>query len=146
MKKKNFTTLFFLSILLISCSNDGDNKIIREKPNLIKKWNLEKWTLNNDNQVLTTCNKQNYIEFKTDGHFERKSFYQNASICELEVNDSGTYIYDLTAQKITLNFTDPDEGAQTEILNKVIVTSTTFKYSWDEDGNGIDEHTLEFKE
>lgn len=64
--------------------------------------------------------------------------------CILEGNDNGTYTYNSSNQKVTLNFSDTTNGAQTEILNNVEFTTTKLNYTWDEDGNGTDEHYLEY--
>lgn len=147
MKKKNIVALIILSVsFLSSCTSNDDNPLTPiEQPNLVSKWNLDKWALDNTNQTLTTCDRQGYIQFNTNGTFERKNYFLNGSNCELEGADNGTYIYNSTTSKITLTFTDPIEGSQTEILNNISLTTTTLAYSWDEDENGADEHKLEFK-
>lgn len=146
MKKLIIAFTFILSFsIFLSCSNDDDNTTPTEQPNLINKWNLDKWIYNNVNQTLSTCEKQGYIQFNSNGTFERKDYYLNGTVCELEGTDNGTYTYNSTTNKITLNFTDPVVGAQIETLNNIQLTTTTLKYSWDEDENGTDEHNLEFK-
>jgi hypothetical protein len=143
MKTKIFTVLSIL--LIFSCSsNDTSTPTPTEQSNLVNKWNLDRWLLNEVNQTLSTCAKQKYIQFNSNGTFERKDYYLSGSSCLLEGFDSGTYSYSVATSKITLNFTDPVDGAQIEKLNNVSITSTTLKYSWDENGDGIDEHNLEF--
>ena len=144
MKKLIF--LLGITITLLQSCSSGDstnNNAPTDQSNLLYKWNLNKWLLNDVNQTLSTCDKQKYIQFNSDGTFERKDFYLSGSSCLLEGFDSGTYSYNVATSKITLNFTDPVEGAQVEKLNNVIITSTTLKYSWDENGDGIDDHNLE---
>jgi hypothetical protein len=111
---------------------------------LEKKWVIDKWGFNAIDQSLTTCDKQGYIQFNSDGTFERKDYYFDGSSCILEGFDIGIYTYDKTLGNITLNFNDPVEGAQIEILNNIIITETSLNYSWDENRDGIDEHNLYF--
>lgn len=146
MKKKNIVTLIILSIsFLSSCNGNDDNPVTPiEKTNLVSKWNLDKWVLNNSNQTLATCDKQGYIQFNSNGTFERKDYFLNGSNCELEGSDNGTYTYNSTTDEIILNFIDAIDGSQTEILHNISLTTTTLTYSWDEDGNGLDEHKFEF--
>jgi len=146
MNIKGFYFLLLTITILFSCSSNNDEPTaITEQPNLINKWFIDKWTYNGTNQTLTTCDKQGYIQFNTNGTFERKDYYWNGTSCLIEGNDIGTYTFNSTTNKITLNFTDPIDGAQVEILNNIQITTTILKYSWDEDGNGTDEHNLELK-
>ncbi len=69
----------------------------------------------------------------------------NGAICELDGIYNGTYNFNTTSNKITINFDDPIDGTQVETYNNIQLTSTTLKYTWDEDGNGTDEYNLEFK-
>lgn len=140
-KKMIFGLLTLVTIY--SCNND-DNTNSETLPNLINKWNLETWKYNNNNQSLTSCDKQGYIKFNNNGTFERKDYYNNNGNCEIEGNDNGTYTYDTSNNKITLNYTDVNDGPQTEVLNNVSFTITKLNYTWDEDNNGSDEHFLEF--
>ena len=146
MKKLKIAFLIISSItIFFSCSNNDDNTTPVEQPNLVNKWNLDKWIFNSTNQALSTCDKQGYIQFNSNGTFERKDYFLNGTVCEVEGNDNGTYTFNTTTNKITLNFTDPVDGAQVEVLNNIQLTATTLKYSWDEDENGTDESNLEYK-
>jgi hypothetical protein len=146
MKKLKIAFLIISSItIFFSCSNNDDNTTPVEQPNLVNKWNLDKWIFNSTNQTLSTCDKQGYIQFNSNGTFERKDYFLNGTVCEVEGNDNGTYTFNTTTNKITLNFTDPVDGAQVEVLNNIQLTATTLKYSWDEDENGTDESNLEYK-
>lgn len=146
MKKLKIALLIISSItIFFSCSNNDDSTTPTEQPNLVNKWNIDKWIYNSVNQTLNTCEKQGYIQFNSNGTFVRKAYYLNGTSCELEDDDNGTYTYNTTTNKITINFNDPVDGAQVEVYNNVQLTTTTLKYSWDEDGNGTDEHNLEFK-
>jgi hypothetical protein len=141
--------IFLLSVaflMLQSCSSEDTNNNVTPTPqsNLVYKWNLNKSQYKNVNQTLSTCRKQTYIQFNINGTFERKDYFLIDSSCLLVGFDSGTYNYSVVTSKITLNFSDPSDGAQVEKLNNVSITSTTLKYSWDEDGDGIDEINLEF--
>ncbi len=142
-KKSIITTLFFLVIFSCSSSND-DEATTETQPNLVNKWSLTVWKLNNVNQTLTSCDQQGYIQFNTNGTFERKDYSFSSGNCILEGNENGTYSYNSSNHKITLNFVDNTDGPQTEILNNVEFTTSKLNYSWDEDGNGTDEHYLEY--
>ena len=106
---------------------------------------IDKWIYNNVNQTLNTCEKQSYLQFNSNGTFTVKNYHLNGATCELEDDDNGTYTYNTTTNKIIINFTDPVDGPQVRIYNNVQLTTTTLKCSWDEDGNGTDDHNLEFK-
>ena len=56
---------------LISCSSNNNNSN-DVQPSLINIWSLETWKYNNNNQSLTSCDKQGYIKFNSNGTFERK--------------------------------------------------------------------------
>lgn len=112
---------------------------------MVNKWYINKWVYNNVNQTLTDCDKQGYIQFNSNGTFERKTYNLNGAICELDGIYNGTYNFNTTSNKITINFDDPIDGTQVETYNNIQLTSTTLKYTWDEDGNGTDEYNLEFK-
>jgi len=140
------TIFTLLSVLIISsCSSlNNDEPDTTTQATLVNKWILSAWKKNNVTQTLTSCDKQGYIQFNTNGTFERKDYYLNSGNCQLEGNDNGTYNYNSTTHKITLTFTDPTEGTQTEVLNNVELATTKLTYTWDEDQNGTDEHHLEY--
>jgi len=147
MEIKKIATLIIILVLTYSCaSNENEpEELITEAPSeLINKWNLNKWSSNGINQNLTDCDKQKNIKFNDNGTFERKDYIFIGGNCSIEEDISGTYTYDNSQGKIVLFFTDPDDGNQTEILNNVELKSTILKYSWDEDGDGNDEHNLEY--
>ena len=147
MEIKKIATLIIILVLTYSCaSNENEpEELITEAPSeLINKWNLNKWSSNGINQNLTDCDKQKNIKFNDNGTFERKDYIFIGGNCSIEEDISGTYTYDNSQGKIVLFFTDPDDGNQTEILNNVELNSTILKYSWDEDGDGNDEHNLEY--
>ena len=143
--KTKISIFVLLSFLIISsCSSSNDETTTELQPNLVNKWSLSVWKKNNVAQTLTSCDKQGYIQFNSNGTFERKDYYWNGTNCLLEGNDNGTYNYNSSNHKITLNYTDPNDGPQTEVLNNLGLTTTKLNYSWDEDQNGTDEHYLEF--
>ena len=141
--KKIFLLLSFTTLMLQSCSSSDSSPT--NQVSLISKWNLDKSILDNTTQVLSTCDKQGYIEFYSNGTFDRKDYFLNGANCILEGFDSGAFTYNSSSNKITLNFLDPNDGPQIETLNNVNISSTTLKYSWDENGDGTDENNLEFK-
>jgi hypothetical protein len=141
--KRIFSLLSVIFLILQSCSSSDSTTT--NQVSLISKWNLDKSLLDNTTQILSTCDKQGYIEFYSNGTFERKDYYLNGTSCILEGFDSGTYTYNSSANRITLNFLDPNDGPQIETLNNFNISSTTLKYSWDENVDGTDEYNLEFK-
>lgn len=142
-KKSITTTLSFL--IIFSCSSSNDDETTTEtQPKLENKWSLTVWKHNNVTQTLTTCEKQGYIQFNTNGTFERKDYNFSNDNCILEGEDNGKYTYNSSNHKITLKFTDTTNGEQTEILNNIEFSTTKLNYSWDEDGNGTDEQYLEY--
>ena len=142
LKKSILALLSFL--IIFSCSSSNDETTTETQPDLVNKWSLTVWRLNNINQTLTSCDKQGYIQFNSNGTFERKDYNFSNGNCTLEGNDNGTYKYNSSNHKVTLNFSDLTNGAQTETLNNVEFTTTKLNYSWDEDGNGTEEHYLEY--
>lgn len=145
MRKLYTAFLIILTIsLLFACTSDNSSNS-SDQASLVNKWYINKWVYNNVSQTLTSCVKQGYIQFNSNGTFERKTFYLNGASCEPDSNDAGTYTFNTATNKITVTFTDPDEGPQVEVYNNIELTATTLQYSWDEDGNGIDEYLLEFK-
>ncbi|MBS7786623.1 lipocalin family protein [Flavobacterium sp. CYK-55] len=142
-KTKIILMIISTASLLFACSSDS-NSTQNTQVSLINKWFINKWVYNNVNRTLTECDKQGYIKFNSDGTFERKTYNLNGTNCESDSVDNGTYTFNTTANKIIINFDDPDEGAQVETYNNVELTNTTLKYTWDEDGNGTDEYNLEF--
>ncbi len=113
---------------------------------IISKWRKNKWFYNNQEETLTDCEKQSYLEFSSNLTFDRKAFFLFNNDCTEEGNaDSNkTFVSDLQNNKITLRFDDIDEGTQTEILNILELTETKLIYTWDEDNDGTDEHKLEY--
>lgn len=148
MKTKTLLITLLSVLALSSCSNDNNENSLTENPQtqstLANKWYLNTWKYNNASQTLNNCDKQGYIQFNSNGTFERKDYQFVSGNCLLEGNDNGTYVYSSSNHKITLSFMDPNNGAQTENLNNVELSNSKLIYTWDEDGNGIDEHKLEF--
>ena len=136
--------------LTFSCSTTDNDPESPESPQtttptLNVKWILEKWNYNSVNQNLTSCKKQSFILFNSNGTFERKDYILINSNCIIEDNDNGNYSYNTSNSKITLTFVDPDDGPQTEVWNNVAFDNSLLKFTWDEDNNGSDEHSLEYK-
>lgn len=142
MTKSKTLLLALLTVILNSCDSSNSNS--NDEASIINKWKLNSWKYNNNEQTLTNCDKQRYIQFNINGTFERIDYIIDGSNCIEEGHDNGNYNYNTSEDKITLNFTDELDGPQTEILNNVQLTTTKIIYSWDEDNNGSDEHQLEF--
>lgn len=127
LKKSILTLLSFL--IIFSCSSSNDEITTETQPDLVNKWSLTVWKLNNVSQTITSCDKQGYIQFNSNGTFERKDYNFSSGNCTLEGNDNGTYTYNSSNHKVTLNFSDTTNGAQTEILDNVEFTTTKLNYT-----------------
>jgi hypothetical protein len=144
MKKLKIAFLIISSItIFISCSKTDENST--EQPNLVNKWNIDKKIYDNVNQTLTACEKQGYIQFNSNGTFERKEYYISSGVCEIKKNHSGTYTFNTTTNQITIDFIDPIAGPETEIYKDIQLTTKTLKYTWNQNGSGTgDIYNLEF--
>ncbi|HBK82739.1 MAG TPA: hypothetical protein DDZ41_03945, partial [Flavobacterium sp.] len=112
MKTKRLVVLVISLLILGSCSSNDDNSVTENQPTLVHKWSLNGWKFNNVVQTLTNCKKQSYIQFNSNNTFERKDYAFVSNNCVLEGSDNGTYNYNSSTHKITLNFTDPNNGSQ----------------------------------
>jgi hypothetical protein len=139
MKKISLSLLF---LLLLSCNNEDSNS--NETTSLNNKWLLNRSFLSNSEQNLSTCKKRSYIQFNTNNTFTRKDYFLEGNVCQLEGSDSGNYTYNASTNRITLSYTDVDDGAIVEVLTNVNFTNTELFFSFDEDMNGVYEYNLEF--
>jgi hypothetical protein len=135
-------SLSLLLLLLLSCNNEDSNS--NEIDRLNNKWMLERSFLNNTEQNLSTCKKRSYIQFNTNNTFTRKDYFLEGNVCQLEGSDSGNYTYNASTNRITLSYTDVDDGAIVEVLTNVNFTNIELFFSFDEDMNGVYEYNLEF--
>ena len=137
--KRIFLYTFFL---IISCTSNESNT--NDIDSLNNKWMLERSFLNNTEQNLSTCKKRSYIQFNTNNTFTRKDYFLEGNVCQLEGTDAGNYTYNASTNRITLSYTDVDDGAIVEVLTNVNFTNTELFFSFDEDMNGVYEYNLEF--
>lgn len=135
--------LLSVSLMILSCSSNNEPSAT-EQSNIVSKWFLDKSAFNGISNILSSCDKQGYVQFNSNGTFERQYYYFNGSNCLPEGIEKGTYNYNATTNKITVSIIVSNNGAQTEIFNNVVISTTSFKYSGDEDKNGIDDHQMEF--
>lgn len=142
---KNPLFILCLSFLvLFSCSSSNDEAASELENYLIGKWFLNKNIFNNQNQNLTDCAKKGYITFNVNNTFLREYYWSNGADCLSEGIDSGTYNYNTVNNTITLSFTDPDDGTQTEILHILTLTESSFIYEWDEGNIGVNSSQVEW--
>lgn len=135
-------SLSFLLLLLLSCDNENSNS--NDTISLNNKWLLNKSFLSSVEQNLSTCKKQSYIQFYNNNTFVRKDYFLDGNSCILEGSDAGNYTFDASTNRITLSYTDVDDGALIEVLRNVNITSTELEFSFDEDMNGVYEYNLKF--
>ena len=135
-------SLSFLLLLLLSCNNEDSNS--NNTISLNNKWLLNRSFLSSVEQNLSTCKKQSYIQFYNNNTFVRKDYFLNGNSCILEGTDTGNYTYDVSTNRITLSYTDVDDGAIVEVLRNVNFTSSELEFSFDEDMNGVYEYHLKF--
>lgn len=144
MKIKSNSTIYIIALLtlgLSSCSKE-ETPAKREANSIYGKWFLEKSAFNEVPNELSDCEKQSYVEFYSDGTFERTYYYaDNESNCLPEDTENGSFVIDEKADTITLSFAASDE---TEVLNNVDVAPSSLKYTWDEDGDGSDDIGVEY--
>ncbi|WMI65384.1 lipocalin family protein [Aestuariibaculum sp. YM273] len=144
MRKPKLITVLLttFTLCLISCSDSDE---IDETAPFSSKWYLEKQTFNGVSNPLSDCEKQGYIEFNSDGTFERVYYYSsNGTDCLPEDTDIGTFKFDGAERIMTLTFTDTDEGEQVQKLNNFEMGVEKLTYTWDEDGDGTDDVSVEF--
>ena len=100
---------------------------------------------------LDTVNKNYFIGLTTgelakigDTLDERidSAYFLNDTIFIIEGNDTGSFVYSLENNSITLEFEDVNDGAQTELFNVLELTNFTLQFSWTEEG--LYSHTFEF--
>ena len=135
-------SISFILLLLISCNNEDSNS--NDTISLNNKWLLNRSFLSSIEQNLSNCKKQSYIQFYNNNTFVRKDYFLDGNNCLLEGTDAGNYTYNASTNRITLSFTDIDDGAVVEVLRNVNLTSTEMEFSFDEDMNGVYEYNLKF--
>ncbi len=135
----------FIVITCYSC-NKNDSSTNNPQPNttnnLLVKWKYDHWEKNGVLQNLSSCDKNGYVQFNSNGTFERKDYWLMSNTCVIEGEENGTYTFNSTTKKITLVFNDISQGPQTEIWNNVELTDKALKFSWDENKDGNDEHLI----
>jgi hypothetical protein len=62
--------------------------------------------------------------------------------CIIEGNDTGTYVYNIDNNLITLEFEDIDDGLQIEFLNVLELSNISLEFSWFEEEQLL--HTFGF--
>lgn len=80
--------------------------------------------------------------FNSNSSFSRIWYETVSGDCIIEGNDTGSFVYSLENNSITLEFEDVNDGAQTELFNVLELTNFTLQFSWTEEG--LYSHTFEF--
>lgn len=134
--------LLLLSALFVfSCSSDDESEP-NEINDLIGTWYLVSWELDGQSQNLDSCDLMSYIMFNSNSNFSRIWYQTVSGDCIISGNDTGSFVYSSENNSITLEFEDIYDGAQTELLNVLELTSVSLLFSWVEEG--LYSHTLEF--
>ncbi len=146
MKKCMYLLIPSLFLIFISCSKSSTETTDVITNSLVAKWKYNGIKTNGIVSQITTCDKNGYVVFNTNGTFERKDYYfsENNNTCVLEGDEKGTYTYSSSTNKIVLKFTDPYDGAQVETWNNVKFTNSSLDFTWDENNDGKDEHAVSY--
>ncbi len=88
MKKViNLSTVFFISILFISCSSDDDSSV----ESIVGKWQIEQMFKNNVSENISECKKKSTLEFKDDTTFISTPYVLFNGDCIIDGISSGTW-------------------------------------------------------
>lgn len=132
-----------ISIFIFCCCSTNDNDSdVNENNILIGSWYLVSWELDGQPQNLDSCNLMSYIMFNSNSSFSRIWYETVSGDCIIEGNDTGSFVYSLENNSITLEFEDVNDGAQTELFNVLELTNFTLQFSLTEEG--LYSHTFEF--
>jgi len=93
MKTFNFLKSLFLVVLLASCESQNPPNVDTFEEDVINLWQLElKGISDQENFVLTDCERQSTIQFFEDGTFQRINYSINdEGVCEEIENIFGTW-------------------------------------------------------
>ncbi len=93
MKTFNLLKFLLLLILLMSCESQDPQNIDTFEEDIINLWQLElKGISDQENFVLTDCERQSTIQFFEDGTFQRINYSINdEGVCEEIENIFGTW-------------------------------------------------------
>lgn len=133
--------LLLSALFILSCSSDDESEP-NEFNDLIGTWYLVSLELDGQSQNLDSCDLMRYIMFNSNSSFSRIWYETVSGDCIIDGNDTGSFVYSLENNSITLEFEDVDDGAQTELLNVLELTNFSLQFSWVEEG--LYSHTLEF--
>ena len=89
--KKLILCLSVFALMFTSCGNDDDTGF---QDSIIGTWTYHKLFIDDVEQVLTSCEKQEIFTFKIDGTVSYKYYEVIQGICELEESASGTWSND----------------------------------------------------
>jgi hypothetical protein len=115
------------------------NEVTINTNQILDKYYLDILITNGVNQNISTCRKQSYIIFNSNGTFSRRDWFDiSPSNCVLDGIDDGQFVYNPQDSTLKLIFTD------TEIWHNVQIIGNRIKFTWDENLDGLDEHYVEF--
>jgi|TARA_B110000259_G_scaffold187252_1_gene240814 hypothetical protein len=138
-------TYLFLVLIIVACSDDeGGINANDDSSNdpILGTWSLVSWELDGQIQNLDSCDFLSYIMFNSDLSFERMWYETVSGDCIIEGNDTGTYVYNIDNNLITLEFEDIDDGLQIEFLNVLELSNISLEFSWFEEEQLL--HTFGF--
>jgi len=134
--KKLFISLTSF-IFLFGCSTN--NGVVVNTNQLLDQYYRDKLITNGVTQNLSSCRKQSFITFNSNGTFSRRDWFDfSPSNCVLDGIDDGQFIYNPQDSTLKLIFTD------TETWHNVQIIGNRIKFTWDENVDGVDEHYVEY--
>lgn len=99
---KKLTLLFAVLIMAVACGSD-DAQPVTATSSIVGKWKLEKIFTENEYENLDDCEKQNILEFLSNGTLKEQDYYTGTgNVCTAQTPSAGTY----TLQGTALTFTN----------------------------------------
>ena len=132
MKNLKFILGFLVFAGLTSCSSDDDANAPAEVDRIVGKWKIQELLVDGEVVLLTDCEKQTTVEFKTNGDIISSDFYDDFETEEC-IEETSTEKWENRGNNI-YRITD---GATSEDVNIVFSNNNnTFKVSQeDEEGS-----------
>jgi PBP1b-binding outer membrane lipoprotein LpoB len=135
MKKMKLTYIFLMAIMILSsCSNDDDSNSSDTSASIIGKWKLIAESYGGQTQDLSDCEKQQTMEFFTNGTVE--NYYVDNDPCDFSTI---TVEYNRNNNQLTFSIDGEGTNGGTYVITSTIevLNDTTLRYksvSDNEDG------------
>ncbi|MCG9973313.1 lipocalin family protein [Christiangramia crocea] len=102
--------ILFLSLSLFASCSDDDGTNTDDGSKIVGKWFLLDVRSSGQQNTLSECNQQSFIEFMADGSATSEFYEETDGNCELDDSDDGNWTY-LGDSRYT--FFIPNVGTQT---------------------------------